>query len=297
MNDQSFQDTVLLLKCIYPYTKFVTRAVQQGTGYLNLPEAHVSLLSRDGLPLWSKFYEDPKRIKSLVIAGFLGSKNFKLLKEHFEDVGERNAQRYFKLLKRVLAREAASGEMAKAFENSLYISQAVYDRWYRRLSEDDKNTHHIDVYFYLYSFVVSSFNFASLMTFGVSICDLVARAKTGDDEAFFQAVQVDKTTLSGIPYFQQRLSRASISNDIVFFHKLAQRIEAPPIAGKIRHKRLMIVFSMLDDEGFLTKPISEIFDACETIGVYGQRSNQYDDQSLRKRLSEYLGRTGRQIRI
>lgn len=297
MNNQSFQDTVLLLKCIYPYTKFVTRAVQQGTGYLALPAASIALLDRAGLPLWSKFYEDPKRIKSLTVAGFLGGKNYKLFKEHFEEIGEENARRYFRVFKRVLAREAARGELSKAFESTPFISQQVYDRWYRRLSDEDKKIHQIDIYFFLYSFVINSFNFAALMTFGVSICDLVARAKAGDEDAFFQAVQIDKTTLSGIPYFQQRLARASVSNDVAFFQKLALRIGTPPIAGKIRHKRLMIVFSMLDDEGFLTKPISEIFDACETIGVYGRRYDQYDEDSLRRRLTDYLGRTGRQIRI
>ncbi|MDP1930281.1 MAG: hypothetical protein Q8L60_02355 [Gammaproteobacteria bacterium] len=297
MNSVSFENTAIILKGLYPYTKLVTRVVQQGTGYLSLPEASVALLSRPGLPHWSTAYEDSRRPKSLAVAAILGTKHFNILKESLKDVSERNALRIRELFKRVIVREIAKGRLSHAFDEPQILDPRVYERWYRRLSEEDKTAHQINVYLFLYALVVNSFNFASLMTFGVSICDLVARAKTGDDEALFQAVQIDKTTLSGIPYFQDRLKRASVSNDSAFFYKLGLKIQAPPISGKIKHKRLMIVFAMLDDEGFLDRPINEIFDACEMIGVYGQRFHQYDDAGLRKRLTDYLKRTGRQIRI
>ncbi len=297
MSDQSFKDTVILLRCIYPYTKFFSRVILHNSGYLNLHEDSVAILSRKELPPWSSFYEHPKRIQTFLAMTFLGNKFYSSIKDDLVNLDERTALRYRNILKRVMAREAVKMSLPKVPDDIQLVPQSVYDRWFRRLSIEDRNHHVADVYITLYTLVLHVFNYVALMTYGASMCDLVARAKAGDEEALLQAVQIDKTTLFGIPYFRDRLSRASITNDATFLYKLGQRIQSPPLAGKIRHKRLMVVFAMLDDEGFLERPISELFEACEQIGVYGSRFDQYDDDSLRKRLTDYIKRSGRKIRV
>ena len=297
MSDQSFKDTVLLLRLAYPYAKFFTRVTLNNSGYLNLHENAVAILSRRELPPWSSFYEHPGRIKAFLSMSLLGNKLYSSIKDDLKNIDEKTALRYRKVLKRFAAREALKLGLQKFPDDIHPVPQPVYDRWFRRLSTADKNHHIADVYIGLYTLVLHMFNYIALMTYGASMCDLVARAKAGDEDALLQAVQIDKTTLFGVPYFRDRLVKASVTSDATFLYKLGQRIQSAPLAGKIRHKRLMVVFAMLDEEGFLDRPITELFDACEQIGVYGSRFDQYDDESLRKRLSDYIKRSGRQNRI
>ncbi|MCP5345364.1 MAG: hypothetical protein R3F41_04900 [Gammaproteobacteria bacterium] len=137
----------------------------------------------------------------------------------------------------------------------------------------------------------------SLVTFGRHICDLVADAENGDDEAFCKAVQIDKTILFGIPYFHKRLIRAQLGSEPEFLHKLALALESPSLGRRISYPQLMFVFAILDDEGLLDMPLDELLTFCEELGVYGREYGVEDTESLRKRRKYYRDRTGRRILI
>jgi len=46
--------------------------------------------------------------------------------------------------------------------------------------------------------VTGFFNYFALMIHGRTLCRLVADAKTGDDDAFCKAVQIDRTVLVNV---------------------------------------------------------------------------------------------------
>src|SRR5690606_3116099 len=122
-----------------------------------------------------------------------------------------------------------------------------------------------------------------LMSFGRTMTTLVRLAAQGNDAAFCQAVQIDKTVLSGIPYFRQRLIRAQIGREPVFLAKLGRAIAGPINRKKFDYPELMLVFAMLDDEGLLDMPTNRLMDICEDLGVYGPEFGVEDADSLRKR--------------
>lgn len=134
------------------------------------------------------------------------------------------------------------------------------------------------------------------MNYGPGIHVLVNRAKTGDDDAFCKVVRVDKTALFGIPYFKIRLRRAQLGKEPQFLKSLARAIEARPLARKVKYKKLMLIFSMLDAEGFLYElPLERLFAICEDLGVYGPEFGIEDVDSLKKRRLDYKSKAGREI--
>ncbi len=124
------------------------------------------------------------------------------------------------------------------------------------------------------------------MVHGRSMCQLVTDAKNGNDEAFRQAVHIDRTVLQ-LPYFQQRLLKSQFSNDEVFLNKLASSIRTPILKSKIKYRTLMLAFAMLDDQNMLDLPHEKLLDVCEEIGVTGDEHGINDVDKLRKRLHEY----------
>lgn len=66
-------------------------------------------------------------------------------------------------------------------------------------------------------------NVDAMAQYSQSMCDLVARAKGGDDEALFRAVAVDSAVL-GAPSIALRITKAAVADDKDFFNQLAKAI-------------------------------------------------------------------------
>lgn len=296
MDKKSLTLTTKLLKFVYPQAKSLIRLLQLGNGYLNMPPVVIDAMTREGLPPWSTFYECPNRLKSLMLFAAVGNKNANGLIKRIKTMDEERLQRFRKFVVKLALRMEERG-LADELFNIRIVSPAVFDRWFRTLSSDAQLDYWKDYYLVMYAFVANYINLLALITFGSTMCDLVARAKKGEDLAFFQAVQIDKSVLTGIPYFRSRFERASLGYEPEFLRQLALRIQDRSIAGKIKHKNLMIMLAALEEEGFFNLSTSQKYDILSDIGVYGPKHHQYDEDSLRKVLERYSSRTGREIRI
>jgi len=95
-------------------------------------------------------------------------------------------------------------------------------------------------------FITSLFNYLALMVHGRTICQLVADALGGDDDAYRRAVQIDRTVHS-LPYFQDRLLKAQFSNDAHFLKTVGDSLKRPILSSKIRYRTLCLTFAILED--------------------------------------------------
>jgi hypothetical protein len=153
-------------------------------------------------------------------------------------------------------------------------------------SDEERKEYWQGVAFYWLGFIITFFDILSLMVHGKSLRQLVTAAKQGDDEAYYLAVQVDRTVLF-LPCFQDRLLQAQMSGDSQFLESLAYRIKNPIIRGKIRRRTLWLLFALLESESQLDMPLRELLELCIQVGAYGKEFGVGDENSLAKRKREY----------
>ena len=147
-------------------------------------------------------------------------------------------------------------------------------------------------------FLAAFFQNLSMMVHGEKLTSLVAQAKSGNDDAFCKAVQIDQRILTTIPYFKQRFERDTLEQDQNFRDALTYRLRCPPFKGKIRHKSLWLAFAFLDQLGLLDLLThSEILDICDEAGVGGYASRIEDVKNLSKRLAEFRRFQGRGLAL
>lgn len=135
--------------------------------------------------------------------------------------------------------------------------------------------------------VSNLYNYLAVMVFGQSLCQLVAHAREGNDDALVHAAQVDRTVLN-VPHFQQRLAQAQLAGDSNFLDMLSYRLRNPLLRTKLRHPELHLALAILQDKGELEpgkrRPYGELMDLCREAGVY----KGDDVDAFRKSLTEYL---------
>jgi hypothetical protein len=140
------------------------------------------------------------------------------------------------------------------------------------------------------SVITSFLNYLSLMVHGYRLTDLVQKAQTGSDDAFFMAIQIDRTLLVKLPYFAERFWRASVCGDSNFFEFLAYRLKNPTIRGQIRYHTLWLLFAMLDDMEILDRELANE----DILTIYKSISESHvcrpiDDSSyVRKQRAKYV---------
>ena len=128
----------------------------------------------------------------------------------------------------------------------------------------------------------------SIMVHGEKLSALISRAKLGDDAAFLKAIQIDKRILSQIPYFDDRFQRAHMRGERPFITAVSRKLEAPPYAGRIEHKKLWLAFSLLDGVGLLDAcDGNALLDLLHEVGVVDDQRPIYDVKNLHKLKARY----------
>jgi hypothetical protein len=286
--DESLESTVRLIRSQLPEFDEITKIIRKAGGHLCFAEQIIQLLVLDGLPPWSSFYTDPIKLKSLVTRLLIGDKKLvefsnKLTALSSED--QLNVKECFK------SQILDSNIIDVGFDKIEIPSEADFDLWLEEAVNQESSEHSSSLYLLLYTALTQVYFYFAVMTFGRSMCDLVRAAQAGDETAFFAAVRIDKTVLFGIPYFQKRLIRAQVGNEPDFFQKLSNAVRGGSLGFKLSHRRLMFVFAILDDEGFLDLPLEQLLDICIEVGI----TDVPDTEILRKRRKYYREQTGRQI--
>jgi hypothetical protein len=240
------------------------------------------------------FYEDEARLKSLAMNLVIRLVNMEDAKEKLKGAGLDQIEKFKDEIYQSVVDSDLFGVSTEEYVDKLLEEpQKAWEDY----SEEERIEMQKTLYIQLYASITQLNYYFSIMTFGRSICALVKDAKSGDDTALFSAIQIDKTILTSITYFKQRLNRAYLEGDSVFLGKLATAISGKSLGSKMQYPKLMFVFAVLDDEGYLDISLERLMGVCEQLGVYGREYGIVDLDSLRKRRKQYRDKTGRQIKF
>lgn len=275
-------------KAALPEFDWALSEMEKSGGWLNIPDDTVQRIQNIDLHWWDAYASEErfKHYQALMVLDSETLKNIKT-KADLDTLNQQLTSEYFELLTSDFIHDDASipekqqADILEDLNNSL-----------EELSEDELKQYWQRVAFFWVGVAITFFNTLSLMVHGRSLIHLVSAAQDGDDEAYTLAVQVDRTVLF-LPYFQQRLLRAQLARDSSFLDSLAYRIKNPILKGKIRRRRLWLVFALLDSEGYLDSLSGpELMEFCEQVGVYGDEYGIGSLSALRKRKSEYYENRG-----
>lgn len=86
----------------------------------------------------------------------------------------------------------------------------------------------------------------SIGLYGQLLSKLVADAASGNDEALFQAISVDRTVVS-LPFVAGRLARASLLNDEAFLQQLRKALKQMPHDNLKDHQDLKFFLHLLNE--------------------------------------------------
>lgn len=261
---------VRLLQLIIPNAHEELSIMEKNGGWIKLPENFIDALIQWKVNWW-QYYENEQLLKAIASTIFLDNLE---ARELFETTPKDDIYHgYGDLLESVddfpIPTESEQKDFMEKFNSASKDEQIELLKPFCKM---------------VLGLLTASFNYLALMVHGRSMCQLVADAKQGDDNAFRCAVQIDRSVLR-LDYFQDRLLRAQFSGDQDFLDKLSYRIKAPILQTKIKYKTLLLTFVMLEEEGLLSElSHDELLDICQEIGVYGKDFGVEDVDHLRKRL-------------
>lgn len=282
--------TILGIKAVLPHLKEMLELIRASGGYLGLSSRFTTFLDGFESRSWAWFYEDKARAKAAFAQVFLGPELVKELAEKLESAKDEEVAKLRSELNSELLTALAAGEDVFGFDAEEQVTEE--ERQARFAAMNDTERHEsLKAATLFWMFLLSQlFSHLALMSFGRSMYTLVAKAKEGDDQAFLQAVQTDRTVLFTIPYFRQRMVRAQVGCEPEFLARLGRAISRPIFHRKVEYPELQLVFAMLDEEGLLGMPQAQLLDLCEELGVYGREYGVDDPGSLGKRRRAYLRR-------
>lgn len=132
------------------------------------------------------------------------------------------------------------------------------------------------------------YEYLSVAIHGLPLSALIQRAKSGDEDAFGKAIQIDGSIPLVIPYFRERLAQAHMEGDRDFLRMIANKTEAPGYKGRLKHKSIWLVIGLLDLFGLLESMSgNQLLDFCNDVGANNSDSPIEDVKNMLKRVADY----------
>jgi len=97
------------------------------------------------------------------------------------------------------------------------------------------------------SLIALIYNWAAVGWYSSPLCDLIRRARDGDDDALFKAVSVDPTCLAG-PTGAGRLSLAMLKSENKFLKRIQKELKGPN-KGRYQYSQHRVAEYILRDAG------------------------------------------------
>ena len=278
------KDSVLeALRSGIPDAEWLLKQIESEQGWLRFPPYFTNLIANLKIENYPLLYSSEAAMAGVLLRGFMTDEEIQQLNSELESASIQERGNFAIEFGRSLGDAVERIEIPK--------TKAEQDRardLFLQLSEEDqKESIRVSQHFYAF-FFASFYQNLSMMVHGEKLTSLVSQAKSGNDEAFAKAVQIDKRILVADPFFCERYARAQMECSRSFFDTLSYRMNAAPYRGKIRHKSLWLAFSILDQAKILDElPHSEILEMCDEAGVGGYENRIQSVKHLSNRLREY----------
>lgn len=279
----NLQTAKTFLKGMSPDVEWLLRHIESTDGYVRFPPAMTRVITNLKIGSYPMLYESEAAIGLTLFLGFMTKDEISDLCQELTDSTEEERGEFLLDFFDEFSTLTDRVELPKTLAEE-QAARAHFDTF----SETEKaNAIKMSQHYWM-SFLASFFQMLSVMVHGEKLTSLVSQAKRGNDAAMVKAVQIDKRTLTTIPYFKQRFESANVEGDQDFLDALAYRIKCAPYKGKIRHKTLWMAFAFLDMSGLLdTLKHQALLDLLDDVGLGGFQNRVEDLKHLSKRLTDY----------
>lgn len=260
------------LSAMTPEIDEIILYIEANKGWFALTDEFIEVIHKFDLRWW-EYYEDEGRLRTLNILMFLDPEECKKLNNE-------------ESIEQVISEVSEFLESGEEINLPTEAEQNKFVEQYNSSSEEEQKEQLKQMAIIFMGFLCSTFNIIAQMSHKKNMCQLIAAAKSGDDEAFKHAVRVDKTVLR-LPFFQERLSKASLAGEETFLSNVGLSIRAPHLGGRVVYRKLWIALSLLDQDGLIeTLKNKEILDILVDTGVF-DNPDGIDESYFNKRLKEY----------
>ena len=194
--------------------------INKHKGRLVLPREITNYFTSVDQPPWASYYESQEKMDTIALLVFIDPDDLKSMAEEIRSLPVEEAKtfkaelesQFLDVLKEMDETEL-DFDLPSAKEIQEYLATTSLEQQQKDL---------LQAYFLFTTFILQTYQFIALVTHGRTMHDLVVLAMDGDDIAFFQAVQIDRTLLFANPYFQKRLTKLQLSGDRAKLDTLAR---------------------------------------------------------------------------
>lgn len=273
----------LVISLAPEYAEFLTFFQGPG-GWLRLPKQLIDIKNRLNIHNYPELYDDEKKINVALMFGLIGEEEFK---KWNAEVSQMSSEEQLALVNE-LVDDSDLWDVSHFFPPEGEEAIARVKAEYEALSVEDRLIVDRRAQFFWSYFFAHFHNVLSVMIHGEKLTSLVSKTLAGDDQAFFKAVQVDRSLLTHQPYFVRRYREAAECGEAEFLKKIAYRQSNPTLRGKIRYPALYMVFALLETLNWLDDlKHEEVLDICDQAQLDHYQNRIEDVNYLTKRLIEY----------
>jgi len=123
-------------------------------------------------------------------------------------------------------------------------------------------------------FVALLKNLQSIWHYGMPINNLISQVSSGNDDALFKAVRIDRAVISCSPV-ADRIAKAELTQEVQFFKLLRNALKGPSQKPMEAYGPLRYILHLLEEEGVLEHmTTTQQFDLlCTELDMYPSKNN------------------------
>jgi hypothetical protein len=257
--------------------------ISKNKGRLTLPKYLTNFYVNVEQPPWATYYESQEKLDTLSLLAILEPEVIKSLADEIRSLPPDEVSAFKADLEIELLEEFRAID---AIEYDFVMPSAREIKEYQETtSEEQKKKDISQAYFLLTAFILQTYQFIALVTHGRTMHDLVRLAMDGDDIAFFEAIQIDRTLLYANSYFRKRLLQFQLNSKQSELDSLSRFMKLKLYGEKYDYPELWITFSILNRAGFLKgMPLDDLLDLCLELKVYSGNNTK----AIGKQRSKFL---------
>jgi hypothetical protein len=279
----SYQNTKVAIKESLTQFSELFVHINKNKGRLALPKYLTNFYVNVEQPPWATYYESQEKMDTLSLLSILEPEVIKSLADEIRSLPPDEASEFKTNLELELIE--AFKEIDAIEYDFVMPSTREIKEYQKTTSEEQKKKDISQAYFFCTAFILQTYQFIALVTHGRTMHDLVHLAMGGDDIAFFEAVQIDRTLLYANPYFRKRLLQLQLSSKQSELDSLSRFMKLKLYGEKYDYPELWITFSILNRTGFLKEmALDELLDLCLELKVYSGNNTK----AIGKQRSKFL---------